>query len=72
MQNDFECFFMVADLHSLTTHPDTKELRNNVKRVVAENIACGIDPDKCSFYCQSHIHETSELYLYLNMLAYMG
>jgi tryptophanyl-tRNA synthetase len=72
MQNDYECFFMVADLHSLTTHPDTKELRNNVKRVVAENIACGIDPDKCAFYCQSHIYETSELYLYLNMLAYMG
>ncbi|HEX8332753.1 MAG TPA: tryptophan--tRNA ligase [Segetibacter sp.] len=72
MQNEFECFFMVADLHSLTTHPDTKELRNNVKRVIAENIACGIDPDKCAFYCQSHIYETSELYLYLNMLAYMG
>jgi tryptophanyl-tRNA synthetase len=72
MQNEFECFFMVADLHSLTTHPDTKELRNNVKRVVAENIACGIDPEKCAFYCQSHIYQTSELYLYLNMLAYMG
>jgi tryptophanyl-tRNA synthetase len=72
MQNEFGCFFMVADLHSLTTHPDTKELRNNVKRVVAENIACGIDPEKCAFYCQSHIYQTSELYLYLNMLAYMG
>lgn len=72
MQNEFECFFMVADLHSLTTHPDTKELKNNVKRVLAENIACGIDPEKCAFYCQSHIYETSELYLYLNMLAYMG
>lgn len=72
MQDEFECFFMVADLHSLTTHPDTKELKANVLRVLAENIACGINPDKCAFYCQSHVFETSELYLYLNMLAYTG
>ena len=72
MQNEFECFFMVADLHSLTTHPDTKELKNNVHRVLAENIACGLDPDKAALYCQSHVHETPELYLYLNMLAYTG
>ncbi|MCW3113182.1 MAG: trpS [Segetibacter sp.] len=72
MQDEFECFFMVADLHSLTTHPDTKELKSNVHRVLAENIACGLDPEKAAFYCQSHIYETSELYLYLNMLAYKG
>ena len=72
MQEDYDCFFMVADLHSLTTHPDTKELMSNVKRVLAENIASGLDPDKVALYCQSHIYETSELYLYLNMMAYMG
>jgi tryptophanyl-tRNA synthetase len=72
MQENFECYFMVADLHSLTTHPDTKELKVNVKRVLAENIACGLDPDKVALYCQSHVYETSELYLYLNMLAYKG
>ena len=72
MQEEYECYFMVADLHSLTTHPDTKELKTNVLRVLAENIACGLDPDKAAFYCQSHIHETAELYLYLNMLAYKG
>jgi len=72
MQEDFECYFMVADWHSLTTHPDTKELKNNVERVLAENIACGLDPHKAAFYCQSHVHETAELYLYLNMLAYTG
>src|SRR6476620_9384608 len=70
MQDEFECFFMVADLHSLTTHPDTKGLKANVQRVLAENIACGLDPEKAAFYCQSQLHETSELYLYLNMLAY--
>ena len=72
MQAEYECYFMVADLHSLTTHPDTKELRTNVHRVISENIACGLDPDKAALYCQSHIRETSELYLYLNMLAYKG
>ena len=72
MQEEYECFFMVADLHSLTTHPDTKELKKHVHRVLAENIASGLDPDKAALYCQSHIHETSELYLYLNMLAYKG
>jgi len=72
MQEEYECFFMVADLHSLTTHPDTKELKQNVHRVLAENIASGLDPDKVALYCQSHIYETSELYLYLNMMAYVG
>jgi len=72
MQENYECFFMVADLHSLTTHPDTKELKQNVHRVLAENIACGLDPEKAALYCQSHIHEISELYMYLNMLAYKG
>lgn len=72
MQDEFECYFMVADLHSLTTHPDTKELKANVHRVLSENIACGLDPDKVALYCQSHVYETSELYLYLNMMAYKG
>lgn len=72
LQEEYTCFFMVADLHALTTHPDTKELRENVHRVLAENIACGIDPQKAALYCQSHVRETSELYLYLNMLAYLG
>lgn len=72
MQNEYECFFMVADLHSLTTHPDTKELKNNAHRVIAENIACGLDPEKAPIFCQSHVPQISELYLYLNMLAYKG
>lgn len=72
MQDDYECYFMVADLHSLTTHPDTKGLKANVHRVLAENIACGLDPEKVALYCQSHVHATSELYLFLNMLAYKG
>lgn len=72
MQEEYPCYFMIADLHSLTTHPDTQTLKSNVKRVLAENIACGLDPDKATLFCQSHVYETSELYLYLNMLAYKG
>jgi tryptophanyl-tRNA synthetase len=72
MQEEYECFFMVADLHSLTTHPDTRELKLNVQRVLSENIASGLDPERVALYCQSHVHETAELYLYLSMLAYKG
>ena len=72
MQEDYECYFMVADLHSLTTHPDTKDLKSNVHRVLAENIAAGLDPNKVCLYAQSSIPEIAELYLLLNMLAYKG
>jgi tryptophanyl-tRNA synthetase len=72
MQESYECYFMVADWHALTTLTDTKELKGHVRRVMAENIACGLDPDKAAFYCQSHVPETAELYLLLNMLAYKG
>ncbi len=72
MQDAFNCYFFVANWHSLTTHPDTKELQNSVHRVIAENIACGLDPDKVALYIQSDVPEIAELYLYLNMLAYKG
>ena len=72
MQSEYDCYFFVADWHSLTTHPDTKDLRNSVYRVLAENIAAGLDPEKACLYVQSTVPEVSELYLYLNMLAYKG
>jgi tryptophanyl-tRNA synthetase len=72
MQETYDCYFFVADLHALTTHPDAKELRPNVYRVIAENIACGLDPEKVALYVQSDVPETNELYLLLNMLAYKG
>lgn len=72
MQDDYHCYFFVANWHSLTTHPDTRELRNSVLRVIAENIACGLDPEKVALYIQSDVPEIAELYLYLNMLAYKG
>jgi tryptophanyl-tRNA synthetase len=72
MQENYDCYFFVADWHSLTTHPDTKELRNSVLRVLAENMAAGLDPEKVCLYVQSAIPEIAELYLYLNMMAYKG
>ena len=72
MQETYDCYFFVADWHSLTTHPDTKELRDSVLRVLAENMAAGLDPNKVCLYVQSSIPEISELYLLLNMLAYKG
>jgi tryptophanyl-tRNA synthetase len=72
MQENYACYFFVADYHSLTTHPDPKDLKANVFRVVAENIASGLDPEKVALYVQSDIPEIPELYLMLNMLAYKG
>lgn len=72
MQDDYNCYFFVADYHSLTTHPDPKDLKANVFRVVAENIASGLDPEKVALYVQSDIPEIPELYLMLNMMAYKG
>lgn len=72
MQNDYNCYFFVADYHALTTLPDPKELKPNVYRVLAENIASGLDPEKVALYVQSDVPEIPELYLMLNMLAYKG
>ncbi len=72
MQDEYDCYFFVANWHSLTTHPDTKELQSSVYRVIAENMACGLDPNKVALYIQSDVPEIAELYLYLNMLAYKG
>lgn len=72
MQDEYNCYFFVANWHSLTTHPDTSELKNSVHRVIAENIACGLDPEKVALYVQSDVPEIAELYLYLNTMAYKG
>lgn len=72
MQEQEDCFFFIADYHSLTTHPTPKDLHNNVKQVLAEYLACGIDPEKSTIYIQSDLPETAELYLLLNMNTYLG
>ncbi|MBI5542087.1 MAG: tryptophan--tRNA ligase [Bacteroidia bacterium] len=72
MQEESNCFFFIADYHSLTTHPTPENLFETTKQVLVEYLACGIDPEKCTLYRQSDIPEIPELYLLLNMNAYMG
>jgi tryptophanyl-tRNA synthetase len=72
MQNEHHCYFFIADYHSLTTHPTPADLHGNVKQVLAEYLACGLDPEKSTLYIQSDLPETAELYLLLNMNAYVG
>jgi tryptophanyl-tRNA synthetase len=72
MQDEYNCFFFVADYHSLTTHPHPADLHNSVKHVVTEYLACGLDPEKCTLYIQSDLPETAELYIFLNMISYVG
>lgn len=72
MQHEYRCFFFIADYHSLTTHPTPDNLRNSVRQVMAEYLACGINPEASTLYVQSDVPETAELYLLLNMNAYVG
>jgi tryptophanyl-tRNA synthetase len=72
MQTEYNCFFFIADWHSLTTHPTPSDLHGNAKTVLVEYLAAGLDPEKSTLYLQSDVPETTELYLYLNMNAYVG
>ncbi|MDT8393930.1 MAG: tryptophan--tRNA ligase [Bacteroidales bacterium] len=72
MQESNHCFFFIADYHSLTTHPTPADLHGNVKNVLVEYLAAGIDPEKATIYIQSDVPEIPELYLLLNMNAYLG
>ncbi len=72
MQHEYHCFFFVADFHSLTTHPQPADLHSNVRQVLAEYLASGIDPEVATLYVQSDVPEIPELYLLMNMNAYVG
>ena len=72
MQDDYNCMYFLADLHALTTHPDPKMLHQNVKNILAEYLAAGLDPDKVTLFVQSDVPEIPELYLLLNMHVGIG
>ena len=72
MQRENRCFFFIADYHSLTTHPKPDDLHGNIRQVLAEYLACGIDPELATVFIQSDVPEVTELYLLLNMNAYVG
>ena len=70
MQHENRCF--VADYHALTTHPKPENLHDNIKKVLSEYLAAGLDPEVATLYIQSDVPEIMELYLLLNMNAYVG
>ena len=72
MQHEYNCYFFVADLHSLTTHPTPEDYHGNIRKVLSEYLACGIDPEVATLYVQSDVPEISELYVLMNMNAYVG
>ncbi len=72
LQEAYKCLFFIADWHSLTTHPTPGDIQNSVRTILAEYLACGLDPEKATIYVQSDVPEVIELYLYLNMNAYLG
>ncbi|MDR2585968.1 MAG: tryptophan--tRNA ligase [Prevotellaceae bacterium] len=72
MQDEYRCYFFIADLHSLTTHPKPDDFHSGVKAILSEYLAAGLDPEKVSLFVQSSVPEVSELYVLLNMLAYKG
>lgn len=72
LQNDYDCFFIIADLHTLTTKPEKQnieELADNVRQMVLDYLACGIDPVKSVIYLQSAVPEVAELSLYFTDLV---
>ena len=72
MQDKYDCMFFIADWHSLTTHPKPEDIQESARTILAEYLACGLDPEKAPIYVQSDVKETLELYLFLNMNMYLG
>ncbi|MFI3265376.1 MAG: tryptophan--tRNA ligase [Rikenellaceae bacterium] len=72
MQHDASCFFFIADYHALTTHPDPKSLHTNIRSVLSEYLAAGLDPNVASIYVQSDVPQVTELSTLLSMHAYLG
>ena len=72
MQHTDRCFFFIADYHALTTHPDPASLHGNVRNILAEYLAAGLDPEVATIYVQSDVPEVAELSLLLSMHAYVG
>ena len=72
MQDEYSCFFFIADLHSLTTHPHPDDFHSGVKTILTEYLASGLDPEKSAIFVQSDVPEIVELYVLLNMIAYKG
>lgn len=72
MQDEYETYYMIADLHSLTIKNDPEKLRENTLKVIAIYVAAGLDPKKNTIFIQSHVKEHAELSWILNCYTYLG
>src|SRR6201982_891791 len=64
MQDQYECFFFVADWHALTTdYADTSQVKQNSIEVLLDWLAAGLDPERCTMFIQSHVPQPPELHL---------
>lgn len=72
MQEEYDCYYMIANLHSLTIRNDPETLRNNTLKVLAMYIAAGLDPEKNTIFIQSQVKEHAELGWILDCYTYMG
>jgi tryptophanyl-tRNA synthetase len=73
LQDEYECFYMIADWHALTSeYADTSELKNNARDMLVDWLACGLDPDRSVLFQQSHVKQHAELFLLFSMIAPLG
>jgi tryptophanyl-tRNA synthetase len=72
LADEFDCYYFMADLHSITVRQDPKELRRRSVTQLAQYIACGLDPEKNTLFIQSHVHEHAELGWILNCYTMFG
>ena len=72
LQNGYECFFAIANMHAITVKQDPALLRRRTLELVSLYLACGIDPEKCTLYVQSQVPQHAELNWVLNSIAYVG
>ena len=72
LQNEYECFFAMADMHAITVRHEPALLRKRTLELVSLYLSCGIDPEKCTLYVQSQVPQHAELCWVLNSIAYVG
>ncbi len=72
LQDEYDCFYSVVDLHAITVPQEAKDLRKNTMELLAQYLACGLDPEKNTIFIQSHVSAHTELMWILNTMTYMG
>lgn len=72
LMDKYHCYFVLVDLHAITVKQDPRELLNRCYEFIALYIACGLDPDKCTLFVQSHVKAHAQLSWILNCYTYPG